>query len=110
MTPKPYRLVIFAARYVTKRERIRPAPHVTIELQHFGYDGWNPIQHYNEARLPGAGSFLYPGLHAVRKAAMDALALPGVHQVSIRTNQDRRVYLFNKHADGRITGYRPDAL
>lgn len=74
----------------------------------FGYILWNPVQVYREARLPDAGSFLFPGLHAVRAAALNELAKPGIHQVQIRTNQDRKVWIFNKQAGGKITGYQPD--
>lgn len=83
--PRPYRIVVFTSG--------------------FAYFGWTPRQHYREARLPSAGSFLFPGMFAVRRAAMEYLALPDTRQVQIRTNQDRRVWLFNKQPDGRITGY-----
>ena len=101
----PYRLVIFASRYAPKKKLKR---HTVIERIQYGYDGWTPVQYYREARLPSAGSFLYPGMHAVRRAAMEALAIPNVTQVSVRTNQDKKVYIFNKNSDGRITGYVPD--
>jgi hypothetical protein len=71
----------------------------------FGYDLWTQTQSYQEARLSSAGSFLFPGIHAVRKAAMDALALPQTTSVSIRTNQDRKVYRFVKQPCGCISGY-----
>ena len=100
-TRTPYRIQIFAVRYRPVRRR---RTYTEIELAHVGWDGWNPVQHYQEARLPGAGSFLYPGMHAVYRAAMEALAQPGVHQVSIRTNQDRQVYRYFK-SDKGITGY-----
>lgn len=82
---RPYRISVFGSRGA--------------------YAGWTPVQHYREARLPSSGSFLYPGIHAVRRAAMEYLALPETQQVSIRTNQDRQVYRFFKHVDGRISGY-----
>ena len=67
--------------------------------------GWTEQQSFQEARLPSAGSFLYPALHAVYRAAHDYLVLPTTQQVSIRTNQDQSVYRYFKHADGTITGY-----
>lgn len=85
---RPYRVVVFTAKYA--------------------YELWTPEQHYQEARLPSAGSFLFPGIHRVREAAILALALQDTRQAQIRTNQDRKVWLFNKHPDGRITGYKPD--
>ena len=93
---KPYRLVISASRYIAVRERVRPAPHTVIARQDYAYMGWTATQSYQEARLPSAGSFLYPGIHAVRRAAMAVLALPSTRSVSVRTNQDHRIYLFNK--------------
>ena len=100
----PYRIVVCCRgeKSVGRGKRTR-----TVTTS-YAYMGWTEVQHYNEARLSNAGSFLFPGLHAVRRAAMEYLAQPGVHQVSIRTNQDRTIYLFNKYADGKITGYRPD--
>lgn len=101
MTSTPYRIVVFATgtKTVGKGKRQRTVP------TSYGYMGWTETQHYQEARLPGAGSFLYPGMHAVRQAAMAYLALPETHQVSIRTNQDKAVYRYFKHADQSITGY-----
>lgn len=101
-TRRPYRIVVFAHGFTPKREYKR---WTAIEKTGYAYMGWNPLQSYQEARLPSAGSFLYPGIFAVRRAAMAELAKPEVHQVSIRTNQDRPVYRFFKQADGRITGY-----
>jgi hypothetical protein len=100
-----YRLVIITDRYRPVREYKR---WTKIECTSVCWMGWTPTQAYREARLPGAGSFLYPGIHAVRRAAMEAFSQPGVRQVSVRTNQDKSVYLFNRHADGKITGYRPE--
>jgi hypothetical protein len=58
----------------------------------FGFDLWNPEQQCGvEARLPTAGSFLWPGLHAARRAALAALQMPGIEQVAIKTNQDKRI-------------------
>ena len=91
----PYRIVVFATGIIGRRKK--PVA--------YGYMGWTPHQAYQEARLPGAGSFLYPGLHAVCRAAMHYLQLPETHQVSIRTNQDRSVYQFFKDSTGRVTGY-----
>lgn len=86
--PTPYRIVVFTASHA--------------------YMGWTKQQHYQEARLPSAGSFSFPGPLAVRRAAMEYLADPATKQVSIRTNQDKRIHLFIKKSDGKITGYRPD--
>ena len=70
-----------------------------------GYQLWTPEQHFSEGRLPGAGSFLFPGIHAARRAALDTFLRPDTVQVQVRTNQDRTVYLWNKWRDGSITGY-----
>jgi len=102
---RPYRVAVFSMRY-------RPVKQLkwmtTIERVGVGWDLWTPVQAYSEARLPSAGSFLFPGIHAVRRAAMEAFKDSSVHQVQVRTNQDRKVYLWNRQADGRITGYRPE--
>ena len=98
----PYRIVVFACGFGPGRLHKR---YTEIVKRDYAYMGWTPQQYYQEARLPSAGSFLYPGLIAVRRAAMEYLALPETRQVSIRTNQDRQVYRFFKHVDGRITGY-----
>ncbi len=29
-------------------------------------------------------------------------------EVQIRANQDKTLYIYSKHADGRITGYAPE--
>lgn len=98
-TRRPYRIVVFARGPLVTGKRRKPRP------TGYAYMGWREEQAYSEARLPGAGSFLYPGLHAVRRAAFEYLALPETEQVSIRTNQDRSVYRYFKQSDGRITGY-----
>lgn len=100
---KPYRILVFAHGF---RPGKRRKTFTEIVPSQYGYMGWTPLQTYDKgARLPNAGSFLYPGIVAVRKAAMVYLAIPSTHQVQIRTNQDRKVYLWNKHPDGSITGY-----
>lgn len=90
----PYRVCVFARGAIGRFKKIVS----------YGYDLWNPVQYFQEARLPSAGSFLWPGLHAVRRAAMAAFEQPDVHQVQVRTNQDRIVYIWNKH-NGIISGY-----
>jgi hypothetical protein len=99
---RPYRIVVFATGLRAGRRYKRYTQLVRTD---YAYMGWTPEQHYQEARLPSAGSFLYPGVFAVYRAAREFLALPGTRQVSIRTNQDRQVYRYFKHEDGRITGY-----
>jgi hypothetical protein len=74
----------------------------------YGFLGWNPDSSHESGRLPGSGSFSWVGIVAVRKAAMDYLRRPDVFQVQVRTNCSRKLYIWNKHADGRITGYTPD--
>jgi len=105
---RPYRIVVFASGVAPATQSKHPRANPAIQLRQYAYHGWNPVQHYNEARLPSAGSFLYPGIIAVRAAAMEYLALPETQQVSIRTNQDQRVYRYFKQADGTISGYMDD--
>jgi hypothetical protein len=101
----PYRIVVFSKKLVAGK---RSKKYTELVQRSYAFDAWREEQSYQEARLPGAGSFLYPGIFAVRTAALQFLAQPEVHQVSIRTNQDKKVYLFNKHADGSVSGYRPE--
>lgn len=102
LLPTPYRIMVSA---VGLKRGKRYRKYTALTEYHYGYMGWNPVQVYQEARLPNAGSFLYPGITAVRQAAMDYLALSTTYQVSIRTNQDRSVYVYHKRPDGAITGY-----
>lgn len=104
-TLTPYRVNVFAQgwRVTNRLKRV-----TRIERVGYGYQLWTEKQSYSEARLPGAGSFLFPGLHAVRDAALAELSKPNVHQVQVLTDQSRKVWLFNKNTDGRITGYMPD--
>ena len=97
---KPYCINVFACDVLERLTTKKP--------QVYGFQGWNPVQHYKEARLPSAGSFLWPGIVAVRKAAMEYLAQPHTFQVQVLTNQSRKVYIWNKDPFGKITGYRPD--
>jgi hypothetical protein len=99
---RPYRVIVFTQSQHTtgkgKRQRTR-----TIGS---AYVSWSPFQRCGqEARLPDAGSFLYPGFLRAQEAAKLALRLPGTHQVSVRTDQDTPVYRYFKHADGTVTGY-----
>ena len=66
---------------------------------------WNPDNTFEPSRLKDSGTFQWNGLHAVRAAAIAAFERPEVHQVSIRTNQDRSLYVFNRQSDGSIRGY-----
>lgn len=101
---KPFRLAVFARGMSSAR---KSRTRTEIEPGTYGIFGWTPVQSYHEARLPSAGSFLYPGIFAVRKAVMEYLAQSNVVQVQVRTNDDRKVYIWNKHEDGTITGYAP---
>jgi hypothetical protein len=104
MRPTPYRLVIFADKWrIVKRYK----RYTAIERTSMAWMGWTPEQYYREARLPSAGSFLFAGMHVVRRAAMTAFNDSNVRQIQVRTNQDQKVYLWNRHCDGQITGYRP---
>jgi hypothetical protein len=100
----PYRIVVFCSglRVIKRGKKVTEKP------WSYAYMGWTPIQHFNEARLPSAGSFLYPGLHAVRREALQYFAWPDTQQVSIRTNQDKNVYIFVRQYNGDITGYTPE--
>ena len=76
----PYRAVIFTTRFDKRGKR-----------QECAYCLWTPEQHYSEARLPSAGSFLFPGLAAIRSEVEAVVLNPAVRQVSVRTNQDNQI-------------------
>ena len=97
-----YTLNVFGTRYAPVRRLKRQT---IIERQGFGFQGWNPNNDHDPGRLPGSGSFVFVGMHNVRRAAMQYLDQPGVHQVAVKTNQSKDVYRYFKHADGSITGY-----
>lgn len=97
-----YRLAIFTTgtRTVGSGKRTRTVP------TGYGYFGWTADQSAEPARLPESGTFVYNGGIRVIVAARQYLTLPDVHQVQIRTNQDRKILIYNKQADGRISSYR----
>lgn len=95
----PYRIMVATTMQVPVNRRSKKTKTVGC-----GYFGWTSRREFDEARLPDAGSSLFSGLRAIR-AVRDYLALPGTHQVQLRTNQDRLLYVWNKHTDGRITCY-----
>ena len=102
-TKTPYRVLVFAqGTKTTGRGKTRRT-----QQTGFGFVAWNPDHTVEVGRLPGSGSFVFPGIRRARIEAMYYLGMLGntYHQVSIRTNQDREVYRYFKHADGRITGY-----
>ena len=102
---RPYRILVSTTRLVPGRKR---KTYTELKPMHYGYMGWTEHQAYRESRLPSAGSFLYPGVHEVRLAALAYLSQPHTTQVSIRTNQDKTVYVFIKRLDGTLYGYMPE--
>lgn len=103
--PRPYRIVVFATRTRVRGKGKRQRT----ETIGYGYVSWNSDdvarRMYDPGRLYGSGTFCYPGMFAAYAAAMHELSKPEVHQISVRTNQDRPVYRYFKRPDGRITGY-----
>lgn len=75
------------------------------EPRGYAYVVWNPDSTVEPSRLPGSGTFLWPGLHAARRAALAQFDDQAVHQVSVRTNQDRTVYIWNRNRHGVVTGH-----
>lgn len=94
----PYRIAVFASGTQTKGKGKRQRAITT----HYAYMGWTADQSAERSRLEGSGTFLYNGGLRVIVAARKYLALPETTQVQIRTNQDRKVLIYFKHADGRI--------
>ena len=84
----PFRIDVFGTAEVTKK---RGRKQYT-ERQGFGYQLWNSCEETAEREgRPGFGSFAWYGLGATRRAALDALLQPGIEQVAIKTNQDKRI-------------------
>lgn len=69
------------------------------------FDGWISDQSAEPWRLTGSGSFCYAGALRAIAAARQYLRQSATSQVQIRTNQDRKVLIYNKAADGRVTHY-----
>lgn len=100
---KPYRIVVFASGLRRGRARRQFTELIPYD---YAYVLWNPDQPYGlQARLSGAGCFEWPGMWAAKRAVDRVLADTYVRQVSVRTNQDKQVYRYFRHSDGRITGY-----
>lgn len=90
----PFRISVFGTETITKGKGKR----TRTETRGYGFDLWNPDYETSErAGRPGFGSFYWFGLGVVRRAALDALAQPGIDQVQIRTNQDRVVHVFYRY-------------
>lgn len=69
-----------------------------------GWHAWTPDT-TAEPHREGYGSFCYLGGLRALAAARRAFRQSGVTQVQIRTNQDRKVLIFNRRNDGRIDCY-----
>lgn len=92
----PYRVIVFATREIT-RGRGRKAKTERIGV---GWVAWNPDHTVEPARLEGSGSFLWLGLRDAKNAVGAAFLDPTVHQVQIRTNQDRKVAIYYRGYQG----------
>lgn len=89
-TLTPYRIDVFG----TSEIEIKKGKRARKERRGWAIQAWNPVNHFEPGRLPGAGSFLFPGLHAARSTALLYFQQPEIEQVSIRTNQDKEVFRF----------------
>lgn len=104
----PYRLVVTFHAWrqlgIRKGRADGRGMHCRVEPTIAGYIYWTPNTVAEPAR-EGYGCFLlYGGLRAVatvRRIFRDHR----VRQVSLRTNQDRTLLVYNRQADGRVTHY-----
>lgn len=102
----PYSVNVFARKFQPVGKPRSRDGYTRIAPCEYGYMLWTPEQtEWDAARLPSAGSFTFVGLFRVYRAAMEALQQSGVYQVQVRTNQDRLLYVWNRHVDGRVSGY-----
>jgi hypothetical protein len=76
-----------------------------IEPMIFGFVAWTEDT-TAEPRRAGFGSFLFGSIHAARAVILAYLADSRTIQVSVRTNQDRTLFVYHRAADGRVTSYR----
>lgn len=83
----PTRVTLFATRTVKPKR----GPAKTIGV---GWNGWNadPVMEQRMARLPGSGSFYWPGaLRAYLAVKAMMTADPTIHQAKIETISGREV-------------------
>lgn len=97
---RPYRVVVFSTIQIDYKRKGKK----TVGC---AFDAWNPelTDHWAHAgRLQGSGSFSWLGMQGAKYAAARAFLDPAVHQVQIRTEQDRKLLIFNRHRN-TITSY-----
>lgn len=78
----PARMNVFAAREVPKGRKGKTV------LAHVGWRGWNADARMEEtmARLPGSGSFYWPGAWRAYRAARQMMKTDStIHQIAIET-------------------------
>jgi hypothetical protein len=97
----PLRVLVFAE---TVRSASKSRKAKTIGC---AWCAWSPDQcaSFGEGRLSGSGTFLFAGFIRARQTALRAFANEDVRQVSVRTNQDRTVFVWNRRPDGQVVGY-----
>jgi hypothetical protein len=99
----PYTLVIAGSHWHAGKTRKNGFTPIT--RQRSAWQGWTADQSAEAGRLAGSGSFVYNGGVRAVAAARAYLRQGNVDQVQIRTNQDRKVIVYNKCANGTITHY-----
>jgi len=102
-TVTPYTLVIAGSHWQAGKTRKNGFTPITRARS--AWQGWTADQSAGSGRLPGSGSFVFHGALRAVAAAHAALRQAHVDQVQIRTNQDRKVIVYNKCANGTITHY-----
>lgn len=105
-----YTLAVFAhgfrrGRTYKGRGKHNRGAYSAIEPTSYGYQGWTADQSAERSRLPGSGTFVFNGGLRAVVAARRYLRDSRTYQVQIRTNQDRKVLVYNRQHDGRITCY-----
>lgn len=69
---------------------------------------WTPDQTAEPARLAGSGSMLFAGMLRAIASARSHMRRTDVHQIQIRTNQDRKILVYNRRPDGSFAHYRAE--
>lgn len=104
---QPFRVMVAAQGWECGRTYKGRGPnhkgaYTAIKPLAYGFTAWTEDT-TAEPHRAGFGSFCFGSIHATRAEVVRQLANPRVHQVQVRTNQDRTLFVYNRRADGRIT-------
>lgn len=82
--------------------------YTAVELAAGAWCAWTLDRTAEPWRLAVSGTSCFAGGVRAVQAARAALRDPRVTQVQIRTNQDRKILVYNRSSDGKVTYYGAD--